>query len=81
MNNTLDERDVKILFAIADRETDNTEVIHEETGIPKSTVHYRLQNLKEAGVITNDLYDIDLEEVGLDPAAVNNRGIDVLEDE
>ncbi|MBZ6495824.1 Lrp/AsnC family transcriptional regulator [Natrinema longum] len=65
MNNTLDERDIKILFAIADRETDNTEVLHEETGIPKSTVHYRLQNLKEEGVITNDLYELDLDEVGL----------------
>ncbi|PCR89209.1 Lrp/AsnC family transcriptional regulator [Natrinema ejinorense] len=65
MNNTLDERDIKILFAIADRETDNTEVLHEETGIPKSTVHYRLQNLKEEGVITNDLYELDLDEIGL----------------
>lgn len=65
MNNSLDERDIKILFAIADRETDNTEIIHEETDIPKSTVHYRLQNLKEEGVITNDLYELDLDEVGL----------------
>lgn len=65
MSNTLDERDIKILFAIADQETDNTERLHEQTGIPKSTVHYRLQNLKEEGVITNDLYELDLDKVGL----------------
>jgi len=65
MNTELDERDVRIFFAIADRETDNTEVLHEQTGIPKSTVHYRLQNLKEEGIITNDLYELDLDEVGL----------------
>lgn len=65
MNETLDERDIKILFAIADQETDNTKTLHERTGIPKSTVHYRLQNLKDEGIITNDLYELDLEEIGL----------------
>ncbi|WP_255191346.1 Lrp/AsnC family transcriptional regulator [Natronobeatus ordinarius] len=64
MNATLDERDVEILFAIAEEESLSTETIHEVTGIPKSTVHYRLQNLKEEGVITNDLYELDLEKVG-----------------
>ncbi|ELY45092.1 Lrp/AsnC family transcriptional regulator [Natronorubrum sulfidifaciens] len=65
MSTSLDERDVKIIFTIAEQETDNTEVIHEKTGIPKSTVHYRLQSLKEEGVITNELYELDLEKVGL----------------
>lgn len=61
----MDERDVRILKAIADLGTGSPERITEETGIPVSTVHYRLTNLREAGVITNDLYDLDLEALGL----------------
>ncbi|WP_255191347.1 Lrp/AsnC family transcriptional regulator [Natronobeatus ordinarius] len=65
MSQVLDERDVEILFAIAEGKTLSTEEIHEETEIPKSTVHYRLQSLKEEGIITNDLYELDLGKVGL----------------
>jgi DNA-binding Lrp family transcriptional regulator len=61
----MDERDIRLLKAISDLETGSPERLHEETGIPVSTIHYRLNNLREAGVIKNDLYDIDLEKVGL----------------
>lgn len=61
----MDERDVRLLKAIADLGTGSPEQLHEETGIPVSTIHYRLSNLKEAGVIENDLYDFNLDEVGL----------------
>ena len=61
----MDERDVRLLKAIADLETGSPERLHEETDIPVSTIHYRLNKLKEAGVITNDLYDLDLDELGL----------------
>ncbi|QLG62770.1 Lrp/AsnC family transcriptional regulator [Halorarum salinum] len=61
----MDERDVTLLKAIADLETGSPERLHEETGIPVSTIHYRLNNLKEDGIIENDLYDFDLEAVGL----------------
>jgi DNA-binding Lrp family transcriptional regulator len=61
----MDERDVRLLKAISDLETGSPERLHEETEIPISTIHYRLNNLREAGVITNDLYDIDLEKAGL----------------
>ncbi|ADQ67096.1 Lrp/AsnC family transcriptional regulator [Halogeometricum borinquense] len=61
----MDERDIRLLKAISDLETGSPEQLHEETGIPVSTIHYRLNNLREAGVIKNDLYDIDLEKVGL----------------
>jgi Lrp/AsnC family leucine-responsive transcriptional regulator len=61
----MDERDVRILKAIADLGTGSPEKLHEETDIPVSTIHYRLTNLKEAGVIENDLYDFDLDELGL----------------
>ena len=65
MSIQLDERDIKILCAVAEGESLSTEAIHERTGIPKSTVHYRIQSLKDEGVITNDLFDLDLEKVGL----------------
>lgn len=61
----MDERDVRILKAIADLETGSPEKLHEATDIPVSTIHYRLNNLREAGVIENDLYDFDLEKLGL----------------
>jgi|MGYP002760356295 DNA-binding Lrp family transcriptional regulator len=62
----MDERDVRLLKAISDLGTGSPEQLHEQTDIPVSTIHYRLNNLREAGIIQNDLYDIDLEEVGLD---------------
>lgn len=61
----MDERDIRLLKAIADLETGSPEKLHEETDIPVSTIHYRLNNLRDAGIITNDLYDIDLDALGL----------------
>ncbi|MDG5778414.1 Lrp/AsnC family transcriptional regulator [Haloarculaceae archaeon H-GB2-1] len=61
----MDERDIRLLKAIADLGTGSPEKLHEETGIPVSTIHYRLNNLREAGVIENDCYDFDLDELGL----------------
>src|SRR6056297_228696 len=61
----MDERDVRLLKAISDLGTGSPERLHEETGIPVSTIHYRLNNLREDGVIENDLYDFDHEALGL----------------
>ncbi|WP_254531304.1 Lrp/AsnC family transcriptional regulator [Natrinema gelatinilyticum] len=61
----MDEKDIRILTAIAKDGTASPDKIEDTTGIPKSTVHYRLNRLRESGVIENDLYDIDLEKVGL----------------
>jgi len=61
----MDEKDVTILSAIARLGTGSAEKLAEETGIPTSTVHYRLENLKERGIVTNDLLDVDLEAIGL----------------
>ncbi len=72
----MDERDVRLLKAISDLGTGSPERLHEETDIPVSTIHYRLNNLREAGVITNDLYDIDLDALGLDVTVV----VEVLAD-
>ena len=61
----MDERDITLLKAISDLGTGSPDRLNEETGIPVSTIHYRLNNLREAGVIENDLYDVDLDKFGL----------------
>lgn len=71
MSGTLDERDFKILCAIAECESFSTETIHEATDIPKSTVHYRIQNLKENGIITNELFELDREKLGLEITVIS----------
>lgn len=62
---TIDEKDVEILVTIGKRKTANLKVIEEETGIPTSTVNYRVQNLREAGILGSDLFELDLEKLGL----------------
>ena len=62
---SIDHKDVRILSAIANLKTASPDEISEESGIPKSTVHYRIQQLKQNGTLTNDLLDIDFEKVGL----------------
>lgn len=61
----MDEKDIQILAAIAELGIGSPEQIHEETDIPTSTIHYRIQHLKENGVIKNDLFEMDLEKLGL----------------
>lgn len=72
----MDDRDIRLLKAIADLGTGSPEQLHEETDIPVSTIHYRLNNLAEEGILTNDLYDVDLEAVGLGVTVV----VEVLAD-
>lgn len=61
----MDELDLRILKAIATEETQNTERIHDELDVPQSTIHYRIEKMKESGVIQNDLLDVDLRSIGL----------------
>lgn len=61
----MDEKDVRILKALEELETTSTEAVSETTGIPLSTVHYRLNNLRDAGVIANERMDLDLDAFGL----------------
>lgn len=67
----MDERDLRILTAVAEAGTGSPDAIEAETGIPKSTVHYRIEKLREQGVIENDLFDVDLEKVGLDITVIS----------
>lgn len=61
----MDERDIKIIKKIAEIGEPSPKEIAEVTGIPKSTIHYRLENLREEGIIKDGLFTIDLEKVGL----------------
>ncbi|QIB75613.1 Lrp/AsnC family transcriptional regulator [Halogeometricum borinquense] len=61
----MDEKDVQILKSMEDLETTSTEAVSDATGIPISTIHYRLNKLRETGVIKNDRLDIDLDKLGL----------------
>lgn len=61
----MDENDIKILQAIAESGTHSPNKMHKLTGIPESTIYYRLDKLREEGIIKNDLYDIDYEKLGL----------------
>lgn len=72
----MDERDVRLLKAIAELGTGSPERLHEETDIPVSTIHYRLNNLREDGIIENDCYDVDLEALGLGTTVI----VEVLAD-
>ncbi|MBX0297483.1 Lrp/AsnC family transcriptional regulator [Haloarcula nitratireducens] len=67
----MDEKDVKILAAVARFGTGSAEKLADETDIPTSTVHYRLERLRETGIITNDLFDVDLEAVGLNLTVIS----------
>ncbi|WP_089826753.1 Lrp/AsnC family transcriptional regulator [Halogranum amylolyticum] len=62
----MDKKDIRILKAIAGEGTNSPDKIQDITGIPKSTVHYRLKQLREEGVLKNDLMEMDLSEIGVD---------------
>ncbi|SEP24572.1 DNA-binding transcriptional regulator, Lrp family [Halogranum amylolyticum] len=61
----MDDKDLRILKAVGTLESGSPDKIAEETGIPKSTVHYRLDRLQEEGIIKNDIFDIDFKKAGL----------------
>ena len=67
----VDEKDIQILRALAEAETRSPDVIHERTDIPTSTVHYRLNRLREKGVLSNDLCDVDRDELGFSLTAIS----------
>ncbi|USZ73720.1 Lrp/AsnC family transcriptional regulator [Natronosalvus halobius] len=76
----MDTKDIRILKSIAKLETGSAEQIAAETDIPKSTVHYRLDSLREEGMVTNDLFDLDLEKLGLDITVITEVWADYDEE-
>lgn len=67
----IDQKDMDILAAIGARKATSSKELSDETGIPKSTVHYRIQQLREMGVLKNDLFELDLEKVGLSVTVIS----------
>jgi DNA-binding Lrp family transcriptional regulator len=61
----MDEQDVEILKSVAEVGEPSPKAIEAETGIPKSTVHYRLEKLRENGIIEDELFNLDLQAIGL----------------
>ncbi|MFC4246846.1 Lrp/AsnC family transcriptional regulator [Natribaculum luteum] len=61
----MDEKDIRILKAIAAEGINSPDKLQEATGIPKSTIHYRLNQLREEGILENDIMDMNLEKIGL----------------
>ena len=65
MDSSLDEKDIQILRRVEQDYEVNLEELSEELGISKSTIHYRLKKLKEDGVITRAMAEVDPEVFGL----------------
>ncbi|SEH13495.1 DNA-binding transcriptional regulator, Lrp family [Natronorubrum sediminis] len=65
MNPDLDETDLKILEAVEDDYERSLEELAEELDISKSTIHYRLNKLKENDVISTPSVSIDPNALGL----------------
>ena len=61
----MDKKDIQILKAALVEGTSSPDKIQQHTDIPKSTVHYRLNQLREEGILKNDLFDMDLDKLGL----------------
>jgi DNA-binding Lrp family transcriptional regulator len=61
----MDQKDIQILKTALSEGTSSPEEIHEHTEIPKSTVHYRLNQLREEKILKNDFFDMDLSKLGL----------------
>jgi len=62
----MDKRDIRILQAIAEIGSRSPDLIAKHTDIPKSTVHYRINNFEQQGIIADDLFDVDLKRLGIE---------------
>ncbi len=61
----LDENDLEIIRELEQNDEKNLEELAAELDLSKSTIHYRLNRLKEDGVITDISADIDPQSLGL----------------
>ena len=70
-NDKLDEIDIKILNALQDNSEISFESLGKGLGVSKSTIHYRVMNLKEKGIIKKFTAIVDPEKVGMGILAVS----------
>ncbi|QCC49400.1 Lrp/AsnC family transcriptional regulator [Halobellus limi] len=75
----MDDRDLKILLSIERLGTKNIEKISEDTQIPSSTIHYRLNRMEENGVINDDTFSVELDKLGLSITVITDVMADFSE--
>lgn len=73
----MDERDLEIIWSISKTGTGNIGELEEITGIPKSTISYRINQLRDDGIFINDIFDIDRDKINLGIAVVSEFLVDV----
>jgi DNA-binding Lrp family transcriptional regulator len=71
----LDETDLSILERVEDDFDVSLETLAEELDLSKSAVHYRLNNLKESGVIRGITADVDPLAFGLELVAITDVSV------
>jgi DNA-binding Lrp family transcriptional regulator len=71
----LDETDLEILQQIEDDFDVSLETVAQELGLSKSAVHYRIQKLKEEGIITGVTADVDPFAFGLEMVAITDVSV------
>jgi len=71
----LDETDLSILKRVEDDFDVSLETLAEELDLSKSAVHYRLNNLKESGVIQGITADVDPLAFGLELVAITDVSV------
>jgi DNA-binding Lrp family transcriptional regulator len=71
----LDETDLSILERVEDDFDVSLETLAEELDLSKSAVHYRLNNLKESGVIQGITADVDPLAFGLELVAITDVSV------
>lgn len=67
----MDKTDIKILKTMSEHGTVSPNDINERTEIPKSTIYYRLNKLKDAGVIRSEIFDLDKQKAGFDITVIS----------
>lgn len=75
----MDEKDLRILKTIGELATTSQKQIQEELDMAGSTVHYRLNKLRDSGLLQDDLFNIDLKKLGLEITVVSDVFADYQE--
>ncbi|MFB6157607.1 MAG: Lrp/AsnC family transcriptional regulator [Haloferacaceae archaeon] len=69
---TLDETDLELLRRVEMDFDTNLEALSEDLGLSKSAIHYRLNKLREAGIIEGSTADLNPIPLGLDMVAITD---------
>lgn len=73
----MDERDLEIIWTISKIGSGNIEKLEEMTDIPKSTISYRINKLRDDGVFINEIFDIDNNKVNIGITVISEFLVDV----